>query len=238
MPPSASRRHLRRPARPCRYAGIADAQCCGTAQPMRASASACPLGVGRRVHRSELSTASRRPSRSCPRAARPPSGTGVGAAWLPYQSRAPGRSGFPPARSAATSRSTWRQHLLRSSHLLLARSASRALPCHRRDTPRGRSLACRHRRQAARTPRRLSISRARTGNRGAAARTTGYRLPAQTSGLSIGGLRTVAEPARNNWAGRPPCRVVVPPEGTRNPGVPVTLRWKFLGSRTTPHTAS
>lgn len=69
-------------------------------------------------------------------------------------------------------------------------------------------------------------------------RRTYGRSAGQTSGLSIGGLSTVAAPARKSWAGRPPWRVVVPPEGTRNPGVPVTLRWKFRGSRTTPHTAS
>src|SRR5690606_13871744 len=59
-----------------------------------------------------------------------------------------------------------------------------------------------------------------------------------TSGRSIGGLSRVAPPARNSWAGRPPWRVVGPPVGTRNPGVPVTLRWKLRGSRATPHTAS
>src|SRR5690349_14635902 len=64
------------------------------------------------------------------------------------------------------------------------------------------------------------------------------RLGPQTSGRSIGGLSSVAPPARNSWAGRPPCRVVVPPAGTRKPGVPVTLRWKLRGSRATPHTAS
>ncbi len=60
----------------------------------------------------------------------------------------------------------------------------------------------------------------------------------QTSGRSIGGLSSVAPPARKSWAGRPPWRVVVPPVGTRKPGVPVTLRWKLRGSSATPHTAS
>lgn len=64
------------------------------------------------------------------------------------------------------------------------------------------------------------------------------RVLCQTSGRSIGGLSSVAPPARKSWAGRPPCRVVVPPVGTRKPGVPVTLRWKLRGSSTTPHTAS
>lgn len=70
------------------------------------------------------------------------------------------------------------------------------------------------------------------------------RLPArprssrQTSGRSIGGLSRVAPPARKSCAGRPPWRVVVPPVGTRKPGVPVTLRWKLRGSSATPHTAS
>lgn len=63
-------------------------------------------------------------------------------------------------------------------------------------------------------------------------------FPCQTSGRSMGGLSNVAPPARNSWAGRPPCRVVVPPVGTRKPGVPVTLRWKLRGSSATPHTAS
>lgn len=45
-------------------------------------------------------------------------------------------------------------------------------------------------------------------------------------------------PARKSWAGLPPWRVVVPPVGTRKPGVPVTLRWKLRGSSATAHTAS
>lgn len=60
----------------------------------------------------------------------------------------------------------------------------------------------------------------------------------QTSGRSIGGLSRVAPPALKSWAGLPPWRVVVPPVGTRNPGVPVTLRWKLRGSSATPQTAS
>lgn len=64
------------------------------------------------------------------------------------------------------------------------------------------------------------------------------RSSRQTSGRSIGGLSRVAPPARKSCAGRPPWRVVVPPVGTRKPGVPVTLRWKLRGSSATPHTAS
>ena len=91
------------------------------------------------------------------------------------------------------------------------------------------------------TPTRSTPPRTRSAERPAQPRPPSpvtRPAPQSDDGRSIGGFSNVAVPRVNNCAGRPPCRDVVPPVGTRNPGVPVTFRWKLRGSSCTPHTAS